>query len=269
VIEFDWFYLHAYPLAQLWSPGLTWLLLVAITALLTVAPWLPPSRRELPARVDLDNCNGCGRCADDCPYGAIEMRPRSDGKSYAVEAVVDPLLCVSCGICVGACPTASPFRTRSALVPGIDLPMLDAAELRDRIKTVCERGGASASRILTFCCTGNPAAEQLRKAGEKVVEVICMGQIPPSYLDYTLSRAYADGIVLTACEGGSCRFRFGLEWTGQRIDRTRDPHLRRRVDASRIAMMWRSERISEQHCQKHVDGLRAALQAAAADGDAS
>lgn len=267
IIEFDWFYLHAYPLAQLWSPALTWLLLVTITAVLVIAPWLPPSAGELPARVDLDNCNGCRRCADDCPYGAIEMRPRSDGKSYAEEAVVDPMLCVSCGICVGACPTASPFRTRSALIPGIDLPELNAAELRERIAAVFEDSDDAQPRILTFCCKGNPVAKRLRRAGEKVLEVKCMGQIPPSYLDFTLSRGHADGIALTACEDGGCRFRFGREWTEQRIARVRDPRLRKRVDESRIAMMWHSGRIPQQQWRRHIDSLRATLRRIRVDGD--
>ena len=64
-----------------------------------MVPWLPPLKGKSPAVVDLENCNGCARCADDCPFGAITMEPRSDGKAYEIEAVVDPALCMSCGLC--------------------------------------------------------------------------------------------------------------------------------------------------------------------------
>jgi len=236
-LQLDWFYLHLYPLVGIWSPGLVWVLLVAISGLIVVAPWLPPSKKTLPAVVDLDNCNGCQRCADDCPFGAIQMARRSDGMKYDFEAVVDPDLCMRCGICVGACPTATPFRTRSELVPGIDLPDLPAATLRQQIRDVSSTLQGD-SRVLSFCCTSDAGGSQLKKAGEAVVEVECMGQIPPSFIDYVLNRNHADGVFLAGCTECDCRFRNGAAWTELRINRERDPHLRKRVDRRRISMAW-------------------------------
>ena len=60
-IELDWFYLHSFPLVQAWSPGLVWGLLIGVSALLTIAPWLPRSKAAAAASVNLDNCNGCQR----------------------------------------------------------------------------------------------------------------------------------------------------------------------------------------------------------------
>ncbi|MDH4049750.1 MAG: cytochrome b N-terminal domain-containing protein [Gammaproteobacteria bacterium] len=262
-LKFDWFYLHSYPLVQAWSPGWVWMLLIAISSLILLAPWLPPGKAQKPAVVSLDNCNGCKRCADDCPYGAITMAPRSDGNSYLHEAVVDANLCVSCGICVGACPTATPFRIRSELVPGIDLPARTASELRVAIGKVSStlRGEG---RALVFACRGSREAKRLSAAGEPFVEVECMGQIPPSYFDYVLSRDHADGIFLAGCADLGCRFRLGSDWTRQRIGRTRDPRLRKRIDDSRISMNWQES--PGGNVLQRLVRFRAALKRAADEG---
>jgi len=236
-IGFDWFYLHIYPLVQMWSPGWVWVLLVGVSTLVVVAPWLPPAKAVPGAKVDLGNCNGCQRCADDCPFEAIIMGPRSDGQAYELEAVVNEDLCVSCGLCVGACPTATPFRSRSDLIPGIDLPDISAAMLRQSIRNAA-RDLRGDNREMVFACSGSDADTRLLKTGQAVVHVRCMGQLPPSFIDYVLSRDFADSVLLAGCGSGDCRYRYGIEWTEQRIARKRDPNLRKRVDNQKIKFGW-------------------------------
>jgi ferredoxin/coenzyme F420-reducing hydrogenase delta subunit len=236
-LALDWYYLPLYPLMKSWSPGSLWLLLLGFSSLLLVAPWVPPAGKRLVARVDLENCNGCKRCADDCPYGAVMMQPRSDGTAYAQEAVVDPSLCTSCGICVGACPTATPFRKASALSPGIDLPDLSAAMLRDEI----EAKGASLQgqqRVMIFTCSGSHSFQASADHRTAIIALQCMAHLPPSFLDFVLSRGLAEGIFLAGCAGGDCEYRLGIEWTQARVGRQRDPHLRKRIDSRRIGLAW-------------------------------
>lgn len=44
LLEFDWFLLPTYALIQHWGSGNTWLLVLGVTTLLLVLPWLPPRR---------------------------------------------------------------------------------------------------------------------------------------------------------------------------------------------------------------------------------
>ena len=257
-LRLDWFYLHVFPLIQRWSPGWVWTMLVGISMLLTIAPWAPPARKTTAAVVNLDNCNGCKRCVDDCPFGAVEMVPRSDGSNYSHEAAVDSDLCISCGICVGACPTATPFRSRSALIPGIDLPNRSAADIRQDIIDQAEPI-AGEQRILVFGCRDDRQTEKFRRAGANVVTVRCMAHLQPSFFDFALSRNHADGLLLLGCEDGNCNYRLGAEWIEARVARERDPRLRKRTDTSRIAIGWLAPWSNISDPAKKLDAFRTSL----------
>ena len=237
VLPLDWFYLAVYPAIDRYGGAAVWLGVLATGFVLFLLPWVPPLRRPPPAVVDLDNCNGCGRCSTDCPFGAIEMVRRTDGSAYAQQAAVDPDRCVSCGICVGACPTATPFRRASTLLAGIELPALRAATLRDEVIAVA-RSVTAAPRLLAFQCShGAPIPPPDAALG--VVRVPCVGMLPPSFFDFVLARRHAEGVLLAGCRSGECHFRLGDRYTEERIAGQRDPALRERVVRDRIGVSWR------------------------------
>ncbi len=237
VVGLDWFYLGFYPLFEQWPGIASWGMVLALTLILMVLPWLPPLRRAPAAVVDLANCNGCVRCANDCPYSAITMLPRTDGRAFAREAVVNPDLCVSCGICAGSCPTSMPFRRASALIPGIDLPALTMAALRDQVHAA-SAGLSAGPRIMAFGCDFGADVTRLNDGRTAGLSLPCIGMLPPSFIDYVLSRDVADGVFLTGCAKGACRYRFGIAWTEARLAGERDPHLRARVPRDRLAIHW-------------------------------
>jgi quinol-cytochrome oxidoreductase complex cytochrome b subunit/coenzyme F420-reducing hydrogenase delta subunit/Pyruvate/2-oxoacid:ferredoxin oxidoreductase delta subunit len=258
VLRLDWFYLHVYPLIQIWSPGWVWALLVGVSSVIVIAPWGPPQKKELPALVTLEYCNGCERCVDDCPFGAVEMVPRTDDTSYSHQASVDPDLCVSCGICVGSCPTATPFRSRGILAPGIDLPDRSAAAMREDI--VAAGAGKTSPHVIVFGCRDDSQLDEIAKAGISHVKLNCMGQLPPSYVDFALSRGHADGVLLLGCQDGNCSYRFGAMWTEQRLARERDPMVRRRVDMSKVAIGWQAPWSDSASALKKLEAFKRALE---------
>lgn len=237
VMNFDWFYLVAYPLLDTVSGRTMWAIAGAGTLLLVLLPWLPPMRRRAAARVDLDNCNGCGRCVDDCPFNAVSLRPRTDAAAFSREAVVSDNLCTSCGICVGACPTATPFRRTTELVPGIDLPDLTIGALREKTLEATANLSGNA-RVLVYGCGQGPGLGPLRGPDVAVLELPCVAMLPPSFIDFVITRSHVDGVFLTGCADGNCHYRLGIDWTGQRLAGERDPYLRKRVPRERIAEAW-------------------------------
>ena len=234
-VGLDWFFLPLYPLTNIWSNGTVWALLGAFSLMIALMPWLPPLRRAKPAEIDLAHCNGCARCAEDCPYEAIRMIGRTDGMPFITQAQVNVSLCVSCGICVGACPSSTPFRRTQDLRTGIDLPEFSLRELREKV--VEAAGGLSgAGRVLVLACEHGAAAGRL---GGTVV-LPCVAMAPPSLIDFVLSRDLADGVAIAGCAESACYNRLGVKWTEQRFAGERDPYLRARVPRERIAKIWAS-----------------------------
>ncbi len=160
------------------------------------------------------------------------MVGRTDDLPYPTQAQVNPALCVSCGICVGACPSSTPFRRSEELKTGIDLPDYDLKTLRERtIEAAAALSGPG--RVLIFVCD-HGGGRRL----DGTVRMPCVAMAPPSLFDFVLSRNLADGIVIAGCAESACYNRLGVDWTKQRIAGTRDPYLRARVPRERIATIW-------------------------------
>jgi coenzyme F420-reducing hydrogenase delta subunit/ferredoxin len=232
-LKLDWFYLNVYPLLDSWETMNVWYLAWGVTFLLMMMPWLPPKKTGDPAVVELEHCNGCGQCATDCPFDAITMQPRSDGRKYALEPIVLDHLCASCGICVGSCVTSNPFRmSDQKLVPGIDMPQYEIDEIRTKTKEVLA-GMQSEHKILVFNCRNAFNLEEVAAPDISIVKLFCIGHLPAAMVDYALKQG-ADGVMVMGCRPGDCYFRFGNIWLEERLEGKRKPLLRSSVDRGRL-----------------------------------
>ena len=232
-VPIDWFYAGVFPLMYATSPTMLWAIVIAGSLLLFVLPWTVRTARAAPAVVDLAHCNGCGRCFDDCPYGAVVMTPRLDGRRHMVQAVVLNDLCASCGICVGACPSSTPFRSVQQLVTGIDLPELPLSGVRDQVQAALLRQpGAS----VVFGCDQGADAKQIDTPSRVTISLPCSGMLPPSFAEFAL-RHGAAGVVVASCGEHACHFRLGGQWTQERLQGQREPALRARERGPQVQLV--------------------------------
>ena len=243
-ITFDPIYLFFLPNRVGW---VIWVTLFVVGLGLTFMPWLSPVKKEIPkVQIIDDRCTGCTRCATDCPYGAIEMIDLPEGSAHNYLAVADPSLCVSCGICVGAC-----------VDDAITLGDIDPADLRtmvdERIEYAQQRAthkGESEPDIeLVFTCgrfanqSAHPYLErkvQNVRATHKTLEVIpvpCAGAVPPDLLIYALDQGAAE-VRLVGCPPDDCTNREGNLTAEQRLTRERPPKLKRADANVPISAVW-------------------------------
>jgi len=204
-----------------------------LIALAVLAPGLSIRRESEAAQVDTAACNGCTLCYQDCPYDAISLLPRSDGRKWEVQAEVDPARCVGCGICAGSCDSGA-----------ISLPQLPVVDQRRRIEGWIEEATATGEKPhLAFVCASSAGASlqidpstgtSAALPGYRILPVPCSGWVQRFTLERALRRG-AEGVLVVGCGPTEPHFREGTRWTELRIAGEREPVLRReKVEAERI-----------------------------------
>lgn len=181
-----------------------------------------------PSVVDERICTGCEQCPQDCPWDAITMRPRTDGRETLV-AHVDPLRCVSCGICAGSCApmgVGPPLRTgrdQLATLRAFTASLAVPARSRHIIAITCENAAPAHLHVL-------------RGAGATVYPVSCTGNLHTSVIEQALRSG--EGVIVFSCPPRDCRGREGPKWLELRMYHDREAELQARVDRRRVRLAY-------------------------------
>lgn len=232
----DWWYLWPLQLSARLSGGGLWLAAILGLGGLAAVPWWLGRRRSrasYQAAVNSSRCFACTQCAQDCPFGAIAMVARTDGRPFAAQAQVDPARCIGCGVCTGSCDTQA-----------IGLAWFDARTVaRELQDSVAAAAAGGASPALALVCTQIDggwdffphAAWRARLPGYEVRPVPSSGWIEPRLIESLLTRrARAVLVVSTVSAEPFCRE--GDDWLPLRLAGTREPEFRpSRADPGKVA----------------------------------
>ncbi len=235
----DWFYLMGFPLFKVFSLPVNWAIFIGFFGLLTIFPWLIRGRRNPPARVIEEKCEGCQQCFIDCPYEAIYMK-RVGPKEEKASVIADK--CAGCGICIASCNySANEIDT----VPH---------------QKILEEVSREKPEILLFRCPFSAHVDA--QDGLKVVTVPCVGAVNTLWMKDFLQ--HAKGVMLVSCDGPDCYFREGVQWTEERYRRERRPKLLKSVEGERI---WIVEAPYTTDISGEIASFREFLKSAEPGGD--
>lgn len=178
----------------------------------------------------MQNCTSCGRCSQECPFGALELNEKKN-------PVLNTNRCRRCGICMGACP-----------VQIISFNDYSVDMLSSMIKAVeIPEGDDEKPRILALACENDayPALDmaginRLRyPASVRVIPVRCLGSVNSILIADAVSRGF-DGVALLGCKPGEdyqCHFIRGSELLETRMENVRETLGRLALEPERVAVM--------------------------------
>ncbi len=211
-MSLDWFYLTGFPLFKVFPLSVNWAIFIGFFGLLTVFPWLIKGRRNPPARVIEEKCEGCEQCFIDCPYEAIYMKRVSPKEE---KAMVIEGKCAGCGICVASC--------------NYNANVIDTVPYTEILESVSRER----PDLIVFRCPFS--AEVKEDKGVKVVTVPCAGAVNAVWMRDILK--HVGGVMLVSCDGPDCYFREGVQWTEERYLGNRRPRLIKTLERGRIRIV--------------------------------
>lgn len=238
VVNLDPLFLFWLPLTRGEQPGWVWAVIMAVVAAGIAIPWLPARRPPPRIRVDAERCTGCTKCALDCPYKAMRMAPRTDGRRHKYVAVADQSLCVSCGLCLGSCDVL-------ALALGPQTPEAFQRSVAQRVAQAQARHPGQPVKVV-FTCERHAAQgardylQDEREAGGRRIVVIalpCVGALHPNAATRTLDAGAAE-VQVVGCPPEDCAQREGNTWAHGRLTRQRLPRLKRAYLDAPISSAW-------------------------------
>jgi len=199
--------------------------------------------------VETARCDACHQCYHDCPYHAIQMLPRTDGRNVALQAWVDPELCVGCAVCVGSCDSSAMH------LPWFDF-LTEEKRILSGIQPALRQGAPVHMALVCMDIEGIHIPSefpfdiwQKRLPGFKIYPVPTAGWIRSQFMEKLL-REGAQSVLVVRDARTVSNARDGNHWLSRRLTRTRKPYFRpRRAGPGR----WHVEPYNPAHPRRLLD----------------
>jgi heterodisulfide reductase subunit A len=161
--------------------------------------------------VDPDLCISCGICARVCPYHAIYVDVKKKTPAVVVEAA-----CAGCGTCASECPYGA-----------ISMKHFTDQQIMAQIESALAT--APEEKIITFACNwcSYPGADLAGTnrlqypPSARVIRTMCSGRVDERFVWYAFKLG-APIVLVSGCHFTDCHYISAVTWTQKRVEKIWD-----------------------------------------------
>ena len=177
------------------------------------------------AIVDEDLCKMCGRCAEVCPFGAIQWEKKQVAR-------VTSAACAGCGTCAGECKFGA-----------IEMRHFSDQAIYAQIDAIVDE--RPLEKIVTFACNwcsyaGADTAGVSRMAyppNARIIRTMCSGRVSPEFVWYAFKKG-APVVLVSGCHYADCHYIDANRSTTRRMDGLWDGLEKAGVRPERLQLEW-------------------------------
>ncbi len=199
------------------------------------------------AEVVPELCKVCGKCAEVCPYKAIDVDPRQKQPARIATAA-----CSGCGTCAAECSFGAIVMhhfTDEQIAGQIDALLAERPE----------------EKFITFACNwcsyagadGAGVSRLQYPPNGRLIRTMCSGRVAERFIWYAFARG-APVILVSGCHIGDCHYIDANHWTEKRITKVRRKMEKRGLRPERLQLEWISAAEGRRFAEamKRMEALR-------------
>lgn len=194
-----------------------------------------------------EHCVSCGKCAEVCPYNAIEVDVKKK-----TPAKVNTAACAGCGTCAAECKFGA-----------IVMNHFTDEQILSQVDTLLDKNAAD--KVLTFACNwcsyaGADFAGVSRlqyPPNVRLIRTMCSGRVDEKFVWHAFEKG-APVVLVSGCHIGDCHYIDANHWTVKRVEKMRKRMEKLGIRPERLQLEWVSaaEGIRFAGVMKNMEDLR-------------
>jgi heterodisulfide reductase subunit A len=175
------------------------------------------------AKVDLERCTGCGKCSNQCLFGAIRVE---DKLAFITEAA-----CRGCGNCINACE-----------FDAISISNYAEEQLKGQLRAALRE---PEDKIIVFAChwcsyagadfAGTSRLQYSPKV--RIIKTMCSCRVTVDLITYAFALG-APKVIVSGCHPGDCHYLDNNMFTEKRVLKFREELTSKGINPERLMLEW-------------------------------